>query len=472
MSGKKSSAIFANINLALSGSLTGILNSSGAHPIANPLESSGSSIKVTNVSSGPLSPGPQMVESSNPLTLSNKMVTGQGYEKFSYGKVPSAELIDRVGPPVNSRIEKAAVTFYGTPEVRRLHALGESPSPSLGMPIFKGVILYDGDSSALIEFFGVRIPLFGKAAGELIHLQEIGDPSQYDDLYERFRTEKLCKFDEKSRHLYRKEIKKIGSEKLFILKETERYIEKNKIDRHLLPCIVFNTTPPWQEPAIFHIEPKWYGHPQAADAFSKLFQQQLRRLQEEGFAKAGMSSEELMKALSLRLREFENTLDSAIKDALIGLDPTVENDCYCKAYTSEPKHCRYLTKIEYQSLNYDLPNSLFVDGLTRKYVRCWGKPGSHGGSDNGELTENEMKLLLKMIERNEFLSAWDMQKITGNLSADAALQMFKRMREKIDRKIAQNAPRFFKCYRSLSAEGSRYKFDPPEDYNYLIIANR
>lgn len=141
------------------------------------------------------------------------------------------------------------------------------------------------------------------------------------------------------------------------------------------------------------------------------------------------------------------------------------------AFTHEDHGGRTIYGQDYGKLvacarNFDL----FVDGTGDK-VRVHRRENGHRAK-TAVLTAAQFKMLLGYVERAAVGQAFSRPIRLGvtQQSADAALQIFKRMRRAVDTQLKDQTYRLFKHRRVYEGGGGEYAFAPEAEVRYCILA--
>lgn len=251
-------------------------------------------------------------KSLNPnKSASNKSVNIPS-EKKSFERVAKASFIDKIGPSPTSNHNSVSLVFNSTKTEEKRNKPKIEPEIALGPPWFKAVILYDGDSYEIHEFFQQRIHDIGDVSGKFIHFMDIGFPPQSDRNYEEIRSGGLAKQDEISAAGYKNDVEAIDSEKQYKLKELKSLVKELEINPDQLPCIVFLTTPDWSPPAVFKLNINWFSDERVVKIFSKQLQKWLRELPQKKLITPGISNKDLSERFTDELAKYKKHFDEMI----------------------------------------------------------------------------------------------------------------------------------------------------------------
>ncbi len=329
-------------------------------------------------------------------------------------------------------------------------------------PHITGIILYDGDTYGIEEFFSLRILKFGESSGKNIEIVDIGDPMQHDNIYGKKLTQDQANDVKSLAEQYRKLVAVYGSERHLKILHQQFLIEITKVDRDYLPCILFIIDQDYGR-ILFFIKHKWYDYKETARIFSKELQSFFEGLDWQELFSNNVTKAILHQRFNNKLREWERCLDERIGDSLLMGGSSARQEYYCKIFKHDS--VIYISQIEYNELlDAKTDFDLFIDGFTLNFLRNNNK----GLSDPASLTHSEFRMLIDIIKKGDFI---EIKKIRAkdDQSYEAAHQMFKRLRKKIDTKLDGDKYQIFKHCLTENTNKTGYKFDPPVDLKYCII---
>lgn len=346
----------------------------------------------------------------------------------------------------------------GVPEKRR-------PIPGVlqGPPYLGARPMFDGESHEIDEFFEARINELGEASGKYMEIISIGNPLLSDPISKQARSKEQEKEDELATHEYREQVQSYLGEKQLKLMHMRFLIMIFEIRAEDLPCIAFYAYPPWGM-ILFKIKPKWYSESETARVFSKEFQSFLKALNWSGILKPTTTNKELTLWFSNQLNTWIFALDERIGDILHWGQPKYKEGYHCKALMND-EHC-YCSIFEYnQLIDRKMDFNLFVDGHTAEY-----HVGDEGyKSKSGRLTPREFGILIELVKRADYIRPTNIVSSKSN-EVEAKYKAFQRLRDKIDIKLEDNTFLIFKHHLPSEKLETGYKFGPPHNFKYCIIA--
>ena len=181
-----------------------------------------------------------------------------------------------------------------------------------------GILVVDGNSYELIDWYKRAVPDLDEAAGQEIDIRCIGDPGQSGEIYRSTCTPALRESDALDANYYVEHIYRTGREDSHRLTALKQVRDDLALQCGDVPCLVFLTQTGTQPAGLLRIHTRWYDSRPAERAFDRCLRAWLSRADVKKLATASLGESEVAAQLGSSLAALTTEIENAIGPSLQG----------------------------------------------------------------------------------------------------------------------------------------------------------